>query len=108
MCEVICEWCLQGGVTVLTPMFSGPINTIAIHPEGKAFASGGEDGYVRVHWVSTPRKYRRATLTPCRSLMSPTSVQDLMVIWNPPTRCCRRGKKMARTPFMQGRIVCIS
>ncbi|KAI5450918.1 translation initiation factor eIF3 subunit [Naganishia albida] len=28
----------------------GPINTIAIHPEGKAFASGGEDGYVRVHW----------------------------------------------------------
>ncbi|KAJ9111068.1 hypothetical protein QFC19_001266 [Naganishia cerealis] len=28
----------------------GPINTIAVHPEGKAFASGGEDGYVRVHW----------------------------------------------------------
>jgi translation initiation factor 3 subunit I len=37
-------------------MFSGPINTIAIHPEGKAFASGGEDGYVRVHWVSLSRK----------------------------------------------------
>lgn len=31
---------------------SGPINTIAVHPTGKAFASGGEDGYVRVHWVS--------------------------------------------------------
>ena len=31
---------------------SGPINTIAVHPSGKAFASGGEDGYVRVHWVS--------------------------------------------------------
>lgn len=28
----------------------GPINTIAVHPSGKAFASGGEDGYVRVHW----------------------------------------------------------
>lgn len=28
----------------------GPINTIAVHPEGKCFASGGEDGYVRVHW----------------------------------------------------------
>lgn len=28
----------------------GPINTIAIHPSGKSFASGGEDGYVRVHW----------------------------------------------------------
>lgn len=28
----------------------GPINTIAVHPAGKAFASGGEDGYVRVHW----------------------------------------------------------
>lgn len=34
--------------------FSGPINTIAVHPAGKAFASGGEDGYVRVHWVSLP------------------------------------------------------
>jgi len=27
----------------------GPINTIAIHPDGRSFASGGEDGYVRVH-----------------------------------------------------------
>ncbi|KAK9768183.1 translation initiation factor eIF3 subunit [Basidiobolus ranarum] len=27
----------------------GPINTIAIHPDGKGFSSGGEDGYVRVH-----------------------------------------------------------
>ncbi|KAH8548323.1 WD40-repeat-containing domain protein [Umbelopsis sp. PMI_123] len=27
----------------------GPINTIAVHPDGKGFASGGEDGYVRVH-----------------------------------------------------------
>ncbi|KAI7830053.1 eukaryotic translation initiation factor 3 subunit I [Kickxella alabastrina] len=27
----------------------GPINSLAVQPDGKAFASGGEDGYVRVH-----------------------------------------------------------
>ncbi|KAI8907160.1 WD40-repeat-containing domain protein [Gorgonomyces haynaldii] len=27
----------------------GPINTIAFHPLGTGYASGGEDGYVRVH-----------------------------------------------------------
>jgi translation initiation factor 3 subunit I len=27
----------------------GPINTIAVHPDGTAYSSGGEDGYVRVH-----------------------------------------------------------
>ncbi|KAI9226917.1 MAG: WD40-repeat-containing domain protein [Piptocephalis tieghemiana] len=27
----------------------GPINTIAVHPDGKSFASGGEDGFIRVH-----------------------------------------------------------
>jgi len=27
----------------------GPINTIAVHPEGTSYASGGEDGFVRVH-----------------------------------------------------------
>lgn len=27
----------------------GPINTIAIHPHGTSFASGGEDGYVRIN-----------------------------------------------------------
>jgi len=27
----------------------GPINTIAVHPEGSCYASGGEDGFVRVH-----------------------------------------------------------
>ncbi|KAJ7504294.1 WD40-repeat-containing domain protein [Mycena galericulata] len=27
----------------------GPINTIAVHPGGAGFASGGEDGFVRVH-----------------------------------------------------------
>ncbi|PWZ00390.1 putative TIF34-translation initiation factor eIF3, p39 subunit [Testicularia cyperi] len=32
------------------PGHFGPINTIAIHPAGIAYASGGEDGYVRVNW----------------------------------------------------------
>ena len=32
--------------------FSGPINTLAVHPQGRAYASGAEDGFVRVHWVS--------------------------------------------------------
>ncbi|KAJ7066528.1 WD40-repeat-containing domain protein [Mycena amicta] len=27
----------------------GPINTIAIHPAGTSYASGGEDGFVRLH-----------------------------------------------------------
>jgi len=27
----------------------GPLNTIAVHPAGIAYASGGEDGYVRMH-----------------------------------------------------------
>jgi len=27
----------------------GPINSLAFHPDGKAYASGGEDGYVRLH-----------------------------------------------------------
>lgn len=33
--------------------FSGPINTLAVHPQGKAYASGAEDGFVRIHWVSS-------------------------------------------------------
>jgi translation initiation factor 3 subunit I len=27
----------------------GPLNTIAVHPKGTGYASGSEDGYVRVH-----------------------------------------------------------
>ncbi|KIK44306.1 hypothetical protein CY34DRAFT_106042 [Suillus luteus UH-Slu-Lm8-n1] len=27
----------------------GPINTIAVHPAGTSYASGGEDGFVRFH-----------------------------------------------------------
>lgn len=27
----------------------GPINTVAFHPDGKSYASGGEDGYVRIN-----------------------------------------------------------
>lgn len=33
----------------------GPINCIAIHPEGKSYASGGEDGYIRLHHF--PKSY---------------------------------------------------
>eukprot|EP01137_Pigoraptor_chileana_P009917 Opistho-2@58845 len=28
----------------------GPINTCAFHPDGKSYSSGGEDGYIRVHY----------------------------------------------------------
>jgi translation initiation factor 3 subunit I len=27
----------------------GPVNTLAFHPSGMSFASGGEDGYIRLH-----------------------------------------------------------
>jgi translation initiation factor 3 subunit I len=27
----------------------GPINSVAFHPDGKGYSSGGEDGYIRVH-----------------------------------------------------------
>jgi len=27
----------------------GPVNTLSFSPDGHSFASGGEDGYVRVH-----------------------------------------------------------
>lgn len=27
----------------------GPLNSIAVHPAGTGYASGGEDGYVRMH-----------------------------------------------------------
>ncbi|UYV70413.1 EIF3I [Cordylochernes scorpioides] len=27
----------------------GPINSVAFHPDGKSYSSGGEDGYVRTH-----------------------------------------------------------
>lgn len=32
----------------------GPLNTIAVHPNGNGYASGGEDGYVRVHHFDKP------------------------------------------------------
>ncbi|GAB1198971.1 eukaryotic translation initiation factor 3 subunit I [Aspergillus pseudonomiae] len=32
----------------------GPLNTVAVHPAGTSYASGGEDGYVRVHHFDKP------------------------------------------------------
>ncbi|KAI9684506.1 MAG: translation initiation factor eIF3 subunit [Trizodia sp. TS-e1964] len=32
----------------------GPLNTIAVHPQGHGYASGGEDGYVRIHHFDRP------------------------------------------------------
>jgi translation initiation factor 3 subunit I len=32
----------------------GPLNTIAVHPKGTGYASGGEDGYVRMHAFDKP------------------------------------------------------
>lgn len=28
----------------------GPINHVAFHPDGKSYSSGGEDGFIRVHY----------------------------------------------------------
>ena len=28
----------------------GPINNVAFHPDGKSYSSGGEDGFIRVHY----------------------------------------------------------
>ncbi|KAI9661336.1 MAG: translation initiation factor eIF3 subunit [Alyxoria varia] len=32
----------------------GPLNTVAMHPKGEGYCSGGEDGYVRVHHFDKP------------------------------------------------------
>lgn len=33
----------------------GPINSLAFHPNGESFSSGGEDGYIRMHRF--PKEY---------------------------------------------------
>ncbi|XP_023930825.1 eukaryotic translation initiation factor 3 subunit I-like, partial [Lingula anatina] len=32
----------------------GPINSLAFHPDGKSYSSGGEDGFVRCHQFDSP------------------------------------------------------
>lgn len=32
----------------------GPINSVAFHPDGKSFSTGGEDGYVRIQSFDQP------------------------------------------------------
>lgn len=32
----------------------GPINSVAYHPDGKSYSSGGEDGFIRVHYFDQP------------------------------------------------------
>lgn len=32
----------------------GPLNYIAVDPKGKCYASGGEDGYIRLHHFDKP------------------------------------------------------
>lgn len=32
----------------------GPINSVAFHPDGKSYSSGGEDGFIRVHYMDQP------------------------------------------------------
>lgn len=32
----------------------GPINSVAFHPDGKSYSSGGEDGFIRVHFFDQP------------------------------------------------------
>ncbi|CAL5221339.1 g3515 [Coccomyxa viridis] len=35
----------------------GPVNAIAIHPDGRSFATGGEDGYVRINPMQEEKDY---------------------------------------------------
>ena len=48
----------------------GPLNTIAVDPQGRGYASGGEDGYVRVSSDWCTRVASLVILTPLRSTIS--------------------------------------
>lgn len=60
----------------------GPINTLAVHPQGRAYASGAEDGFVRVHWVGLRRRTSADS-----SLTSRTSAAGRLVTSSPRWRC---------------------
>uniref|UniRef100_A0A3B3SKA7 Serine-threonine kinase receptor-associated protein n=1 Tax=Paramormyrops kingsleyae TaxID=1676925 RepID=A0A3B3SKA7_9TELE len=65
MDHVRCTVAVGGGVNIVFAVFFhaayeeefgrvkghfGPINCVAFHPDGKSYSSGGEDGYVRIHY----------------------------------------------------------
>ena len=39
----------------------GPVNAIAIHPDGRSFSTGGEDGYVRINPMQEEKDYLAAS-----------------------------------------------
>jgi len=51
----------------------GPVNTIAIHPDGVGFTSGAEDGYIRVHKFGKDYFKMHSELDDLDSLVSATS-----------------------------------
>ena len=53
---------IYGDEIAIVPGHFGPIHTIAVHPSGRLFASGSEDGYVRLHhfddsYINLPHDY---------------------------------------------------
>ncbi len=51
----------------------GPVNTIAIHPDGIGFTSGAEDGYIRVHKFESDYFKMHSELDDLDSLVSTSS-----------------------------------
>ncbi len=72
------------------PGHFGPINTIAIHPMGKAYASGGEDGYGE--WIDQLRCRNRS----CHRSVHPLTPQILPHV--PRVKCESTGSTKASSP----------